>query len=111
MVFSSNGYHVGTAHVSGSVRVWDMRKEKLLTELNKGEKQLKSVTDLSFHPDGKYLAYGGHGGVHITMVKEWKISAEIDDVKVATGILWGHKWLATSSDKGRTVTFHEQQEG
>lgn len=109
MVFSSNGYHLATAHASGAVRVWDMRKSKLIAELNTGEQRLKSVTDMAFHPDGKYLAYGGQGGVHITMVKEWKISAELD-TKVATGLLWSSKWIATSSDKGRTVTFHEQQE-
>jgi WD40 repeat protein len=110
IVFSSNGYHLGTAHSSGAVRVWDMRKEKLVKELNTGELQLKSVTDLAFHPDGKHLAYGGQGGVHITMVKEWKVLAQLD-VKVATGLLWDHNWIASSSDKGRTVTFHEQEEG
>lgn len=101
---------MATAHASGAVRVWDMRKSKLVTELNTGDEHLKSVTDLSFHPDGKHLAYGGHGGVHITLAKEWKVSAVLD-VKVATGLLWDYKWIASSSDKGRTITFHEQQEG
>ena len=113
IAFSSNGYHVAAAYASGAVRVWDMRKTKMLAELNvsedAGEKKLSAVTALAFHPDGKYLAYGGQGGVHITMVKEWKILAKLDGT-YALSILWDQQWIASISDKKRTVLFHEGQE-
>lgn len=107
LTFSSNGYNVASAHASGAVKVWDMRKSKFVAEVNiSGDDVLKSVTALAFHPDGKYLAYGGQGGLHITLLKEWKVSASLA-IKVATSILWDPKWIATASDRGRTVTFHE----
>jgi len=109
IAFSSNGYHVAVAHASGAVRVWDMRKNKLLAELNtSGDDVFKDVSALAFHEDGKYLAYGGHGGASITMVKEWKVLASLD-IKVATDMLWSSQWITTVSDKGRTVSFHQGQ--
>jgi WD40 repeat protein len=104
--FSSNGYHVAVAYASGAVRVWDMRKSKMIAELNvSGDNLLQSVESLTFHPDGKYLAYGGQGGVHITMVKEWKVSAALD-VQDATGVLWDNDWIASIGGSSRTVNFH-----
>jgi len=107
IAFSSNGYHYAAAHASAAVKVWDLRKGKMLAEVNtSGDDVLKSVDSLAFHPDAKYLAYGGHGGMHITMVKEWKISASLD-VKIASSILWDAKWIVSATDRGRTVTFQE----
>lgn len=104
--FSSNGYHVASAHASGALRVWDLRKQKLLAEMNtSGDNLLQSVEALAFHPDGKYLAYGGKGGLHITMVKEWKISATLD-AKNCSGVLWDEAGIASIGSSGRTVTFH-----
>ena len=110
LTFSGNGYHIATAHASGAVKVWDMRKSKFLAEVNtSGDDVLKSVTALAFHPGGKYLAYGGQGGLHITMIKEWKVSAALG-VKIATSIVWDPQWIASASDRGRTVTFHQGKE-
>ena len=107
LTISSNGYHVAVAYASGAAKVWDLRKNKLVAEVNtSGDDVLKSVTALAFHPDGKYLAYGGQGGLNITMVKEWKVNASLD-IKVATTVLWDSQWIASASDKSRTVTFHE----
>jgi WD40 repeat protein len=90
--------------------VWDIRKNKILAELNMtGDNLLQSVTDLAFHPDGKYLAYGGIGGLNIVMLKEWKVT-KISDVTVATGLVWGSQWIASISNKARAVTFHAGEE-
>ena len=106
IAFSSNGYHVATAHKSGAVRVWDMRKNKMLAEMNlSGDNLLKSVESLAFHPDAKHLAYAGDGGVHITAVKEWKVSAHLE-VKKATGVVWDSEFLVSTSGSERAVTFH-----
>ena len=89
------------------MKVWDLRKNKLLAEVNtSGDHVLKSVTALAFHPDGKYLAYGGQGGLNITMIKEWKVCASLG-IKIATSILWDPQWIASASDRGRSVTFHQ----
>lgn len=111
ITISTNGYHLAVAHQSGAVRVWDLRKMKSLVELNTSESSdggalLKSVTALAFHEGAKYLAYGGEGGIHITMIKEWKVLARIDSVKVASGMVWAPEWIASCSSKNRTVTFH-----
>ncbi|CAB9514033.1 mRNA-processing factor 19 [Seminavis robusta] len=106
LAFSSSGYHFASAHQSGAVRVWDLRKNKILAELNvSGDQLLQSVTGIAFHPDGKYLAYGGTGGLHIVMLKEWKVTP-IPDVKVASGIVWDSQWIASISSEARAVTFH-----
>ena len=107
MEWSSNGYHLASAHASGVVRVWDLRKAKMIAELNNGgDDDLKSVSSLAFHEGGKYLAYGGGGGIHITMAKEWKVLAKIDSVKSASGLVWSSEWMASSTSSGRAVTFH-----
>lgn len=106
IAFSSNGYHFASAHASGAVRVWDMRKNKMLAEMNiTGDKLLNSVKSLAFHPDGKHLAYAGDGGVHVTSVKEWKVSAQLP-VKDATGVVWHPEWIVSTSGSERAVTFH-----
>lgn len=106
IVFSSNGYHFASAHVSGAVRVWDMRKNKMLAEMNLSQDKLvNSVTSLAFHPDAKHLAYAGDGGLHVTTVKDWKVSAQLD-VKDVTGVVWDHEWIVTTSGGDRAVTFH-----
>lgn len=83
-----------------------MRKNKLLAELNvSGDHILKSVESLAFHPDGKYLAYGGQGGLNITMVKEWKVSVALE-VKDAVGLVWDPEYVVSISSKERAVKFH-----
>jgi WD40 repeat protein len=103
--FSNNGYHLATAHESAVVRAWDLRKQTTLKVLNE-DKTMASVTSLSYDASGKYLAFGGKGGVQITTVKEWGTTGSID-VKNATGIVWcDNATVATCSDKERTVRFH-----
>ena len=108
IVFSKSGYHFATSHAAGAVRVWDIRKNKVLAELNvTGDKLLQSVTGLPFHPNGKCLAYGGDGGLNVVMVKEWTVTSVSDNTD-ATGLVWGSQWLASISNKTRPVIFHTE---
>lgn len=78
----------------------------MLAELNvSGDSLLKSVDSLVFHPDGKYLAYGGKGGLHIATVKDKKVSSELV-VKAANGIVWNDEWIASIGATERSVSFH-----
>ena len=52
--FSENGYHMASASDDGSVRVWDLRKLKVLREVAV-EGKARSV---AFDASGKYLACG-----------------------------------------------------
>ena len=102
---------MATAHQSSTVRVWDLRKQKILATLNAdGDNVLQSVSSLSFDDSGKYLAYGGVGGVHVTTIKEWGMTAQIAlDHEVSNLALYtndSNKWMATSSVKERSVRFH-----
>ena len=104
--FSNNGYHLATAHESAVVRAWDLRKQTTLKVLNE-DKTMPTVTTLAYDASGKYLAFGGTGGVQITTVKEWGTTGSIDVKKNATGIVWcADATLVTCSDKERTVRFH-----
>lgn len=97
---------MATAHDSAVVRAWDLRKQTTLKVLNENKSNMANVTSLSYDASGKYLAFGGKGGVQITTVKEWGTTGSID-VKNATGIVWcDDATLATCSDKERTVRFH-----
>ena len=96
---------MATAHESAVVRAWDLRKQTTLKVLNE-DKTMTMVTTLAYDASGKYLAFGGKGGVQITTVKEWGTTGSIA-VKNATGIVWcADATLATCSDKERTVRFH-----
>lgn len=117
MKFSENGYHLATAHqTSSTVRVWDVRKQKAIATLNSstdnGDENavLKSVSCLTFDDSGKYLAYGGDGGVHVTTIKEWGLTAQIPLDHEVTGVAMytndTNKWMATCSVKERPVRFH-----
>ena len=104
--FFSNGYHLATSHSSAAVRFWDLRKQKTIATLNQ-EKGLNSVTSLAYDDSGKYLAYGGKGGVEITTVKEWKTTASFAGKGVVvSGIVWGESLVMTCNEKGREVEFH-----
>ena len=114
IAFSSNGYHLATAHKKAStVRVWDLRKQKTLAILNTAEggaATLGSVMCLAYDDSGKYLAYGGTGGVHVTTVKEWGITAQLPLDHTVNSVVWAsnndQKWIATCSSQERMVRFH-----
>jgi WD40 repeat protein len=113
IAFSNNGYHLATAHKKASiVRVWDLRKQKTLAILNKAEDgtALRSVVCLAYDDSGKYLAYGGAGGLHVTTVKEWSITAQLPLDHIVSSLVWAsnndQKWIATCSSQERMVRFH-----
>jgi WD40 repeat protein len=104
VAFSNNGYHLGTAHASATVRFWDLRKQKTLAVMNTSKELLDSVTTLAYDDSGKYVAMGGSGGVRITTVKEWGTTASIaTGKKPVSGIVWTQSTIAICSDKERTV--------
>ena len=97
---------MATSHSSAAVRFWDLRKQKTIASLNQ-EKGLNTVTSLAFDDSGKYLAYGGKGGVEITTVKEWKTTASFAGKSVVvSGIVWGESMVMKCNDKGREVEFY-----
>jgi WD40 repeat protein len=115
IAFSNNGYHLATAHKKAStVRVWDLRKQKTLAILNNADDSgitaLKSVVSLGYDDSGKYLAYGGAGGLHVTTVKEWGITAQLPLDHIVSSLVWAsnndQKWIATCSSQERMVRFH-----
>jgi len=116
--FSSNGYHLAVAYKSGLVRVWDLRKQNVIATLNETAnadanaadgKLLKSVDTVGFDDSGKYLAFGGSGGMRITTVKEWGITAAVD-APLVSGLAWGTSLMVACSEKQRNVTFYGASE-
>jgi WD40 repeat protein len=90
------------AHDSAKVTFWDLRKQKALATI---KDELDSVTAVTFDKGGKYAAMGGKGGVKITTVKEWGITASLESKHPASGLVWTKSTLAFSSDKDRAVHF------
>ena len=91
------------------MRAWDLRKQKTISILNNQESKdpLKSVSCLAYDESGKYLAFGGEGGVHVTTVKEWGTTASIPLDHPVSGVVMGQdKLIATCSSKERAVRFH-----
>ena len=103
MDFSENGYYFAVAHDSTAVTFWDLRKQKALTTI---KDELGSVAVVAFDKSGKYVAMGGKGGVKITTVKEWGITASLESQSPATGVVWNKSSLAVCSDKERAVHFY-----
>ncbi|KAL7556355.1 hypothetical protein ACA910_006283 [Epithemia clementina (nom. ined.)] len=106
---SNNGYHIAAVYGTGKVCVWDLRKQKVIAALNQDDKALESVMFAEFDPSGKYLAYGGKGGIRIITVKEWdSITAALDE-ELSSGIVWGKNWLAVSSTQHRQINFYGKE--
>ena len=108
IAFSNNGYHVATSHSSATVRVWDLRKQKTIATLNPDKSLLEAVSTLAFDESGKYLAYGGKGGVQITAVKEWGETAKLASKSPVSAIAWGEAMIATTSEGDRVVSIHQK---
>jgi pre-mRNA-processing factor 19 len=100
VAFSNNGYYFAVAHQSGAVKFWDLRKQKLVATI---KDELDSVTCLLFDKSGKYAAMGGKGGIKITTVKEWGITASMEFKNPPSGLAWSKGTLCVSSDKERAV--------
>src|SRR5262249_43835432 len=66
--FSPDGLHMATAHVEGTIRLWDLAGQKLLHGFpgHKGE-----CSSIAFCPWGKLLVSGGADG----QVKIWALAA------------------------------------
>jgi pre-mRNA-processing factor 19 len=101
--FSNNGYHIAAAHQSGLIRVWDLRKQKVIAELNRtsGVDPLKHIESVQFDDSGKYLAFSGGETltVCISTVKEWDITAKwvAPDYGASHGLVWGDSWIASAA--------------
>lgn len=102
MAFSENGYMFAVAHASAAVKFWNLRKQTTLATI---KDELDSVTAVVFDKSGKYAAMGGKGGVKITTVKEWGITASLESTYPASGLVWNKSTLAMCSDKERAVHF------
>jgi WD40 repeat protein len=88
IAISNNGYHIAAGHESGTVRFWDLRKQKVVATL---DKQLESpIRTVAFDRAGKYAAFGGKGGVKITKIKEWGTTGSLDTKHPVTGIVWSN---------------------
>ena len=60
---------------SGVLRVWDLKRDRLLAEIPNADEELLTV---SFHPDGQRLASGGIDGVvRIWETERWELVAEL----------------------------------
>ena len=101
---SNNGYHLAVGHSSGMVKVWDLRKQKCIATMN-NDKALDSISAVAFDSAGKYLAYGGKKGTKIVAVKEWDTVTATYPAKVASSIVWGPSFVASSSIQQRDVAF------
>jgi len=110
VAFSNNGYHLASAHKSGTVRFWDLRKQKTMATLNAEKDLLGSITTLAYDASGKYVAMGGTGGVKITTVKEWGTTASLEVEGEVSGIVWVGKDIVSCSDKKRLVRFFGKSE-
>ena len=71
-----------------------------------GEKDLlASIESIAYDASGKYVAFGGQGGMVVTTVKEWGTTASLS-TNVISGIVWGaQSTLVASSSKERNVRF------
>ena len=56
-----------------------------MAKLNSNRDLLKSVTTIAYDDSGKYAAFGGHGGIRITTVKEWGTTSSIETSKPISG--------------------------
>ncbi|KAL3934204.1 MAG: hypothetical protein SGBAC_010026 [Bacillariaceae sp.] len=108
ITFSNNGYHVATAHATATVRFWDLRKQKTIATLNPDKSLLDSVSTLAFDESGKYLAYGGKGGVQITAVKAWGETAKLTSKSPVSAIAWGKAMIVVTADGDRVVSIHQK---
>ena len=63
---------------------------------------------LAFDESGKYLAYGGKGGLQITTVKEWGETAKFASKSPVSAIAWGEEMIVTASEGDRFVSLHQK---
>ena len=103
IAISNNGYQIAAAHDSGTLRFWDLRKQKTVATL---KDLLQSLQTVAYDESGKYLAIGGSGGLRITTVKEWGTTASIDTKHPISGIAWSESTMEVCSDKERAVSFY-----
>ena len=68
MCFSENGYHLATASRDNEVRIWDLRKLKLLKTITLSDSF--KVRHVTFDQSGTYLSVAGND-VRVFKVKEW----------------------------------------
>ena len=118
VAISPNGYHIAAVYAkSNTVKIWDLRKQKVLAVLNSGSEgaggdatatpHLESIQSVTFDPAGKYVAYGGPSGIHIVTVKEWNTVTAVlkcPTKMTADSLLWlPNQLLAACSKKNRKV--------
>lgn len=105
VMISPNGYHVAVAHSgddSNVLAVWDLRKQKRIAILNGNgtddgsTKKLESIDCVAFDESGKYLAFGGSGGVHVTTAKEWGLTARYETKNPVHNLAW----ITVDSEEG-----------
>lgn len=106
IAFSENGYHLATGHQSAAVRFWDLRKQKTVATMNGDGSLLETVTCVTYDDSAKFVAFGGKGGLVVTTVKEWGVTASVKMDKPISGVGWTPTGIASCSDKERTISFY-----
>jgi WD40 repeat protein len=68
VTYSPSGKWLASADELGNVRVWDLKRRRMVAELQHGEGRPGGVNAIAFSSDGKLLATGGTDG----RVRAWK---------------------------------------
>ena len=114
MAVSNNGYHLAVAYASSTapqVAIWDLRKQKVIANLNQSEetRRLATVDAVAFDESGKYVVYGGTsaadgdaGGIVVSTVKEWGVTAYWSVPTKVDTLAWvGSAIAALSKSEGK----------
>lgn len=77
--FSPDGALVVSADWDGRVKLWDAKSGALIAQLYDPDEDLVRIDDLSFSPDGGYLAWAGATGMaergHVPRLRLWDIAS------------------------------------
>jgi pre-mRNA-processing factor 19 len=86
LCFSENGYTLATAAGDDCVRLFDLRKLKLVQTVP----AQGGVAGLAFDQSGKLLAFGnGAGSVSVATAKPWNVIAKLEGPTNITGLKFG----------------------
>jgi len=86
LAFSESGYHLASTAEDGSMKLWDLRKQRVLQSVDFDAGH--SVNAVAFDHSGSYLAVAGTD-VRTYAIKPWELMSTINEHKKdATGVHW-----------------------